>query len=80
VPAIPAGGENLDPYWPDPGTKSDQACNAALVKYRQGIGKFVQAYTDAWNEHLAWIRGVPAGKIPSYAEHQAEQWPRSIEI
>ncbi len=81
VPAIPTGGVNLDPYWPaDPGTASDQACNAALFKYRAGISSFVDAYTDDWNKELARIRGVPAGKPPSYAEHQAEQWPRSIEI
>ena len=81
VPAIPKGGVNLDPYWPDqPGTASEQACNAALYKYRAGISSFVDAYTDDWNKELARIRGIPAGAPPSYAEHQAEQWPRSIEI
>ena len=79
LPAIPKGGENLDPYWPDPGTPSDQACNAALFKYRAAIRSFVKAYTDDWNKELARIRGVP-GPIPSYAENQSEQWPRSIEI
>ncbi len=81
VPAIPKGGDNLDPYWPvDPGTPSDQACNAALFKYRAEIRSFVKAYTDAWNEELARIRGLPTGPVPSYAQNQAEQWPRSIEI
>jgi hypothetical protein len=80
VPAIPKGGDNLDPYWPEPGTPSDQACNAALFKYRAGIRSFVKAYTDDWNKGLARIRGVPAGAPPSYADNQAEQWPRSIEI
>jgi hypothetical protein len=80
VPAIPKGGDNLDPYWPEPGSASDKACNAALFKYRAGIRSFVKAYTDDWNEQLARIRGVPAGAPPSYAQNQAEQWPRSIEI
>ena len=46
LPAIPKGGENLDPYWPDPGTPSDEACNAALFQYRAAIRSFVKAYTD----------------------------------
>lgn len=79
VPAIPKGGDNLDPYWPDPGTPSDEACNSALLQYRANIRSFVTMYTDKWNEELARIRGVP-GPVPSYAENQAEQWPRSIEI
>ena len=53
VPAIPKGGDNLDPYWPaDPGTPSDQACNAALFEYRAEIRNFVKAYTDDWNRSL----------------------------
>jgi hypothetical protein len=79
VPAIPKGGDNLDPYWPDPGTPSDGACNSALLQYRANIRSFVTTYTNKWNEELARIRGVP-GPVPSYAENQAEQWPRSIEI
>jgi hypothetical protein len=82
VPAIPEGGDNLDPYWPDPGTPSDDACNAALVKYRTDIRSFVGWYTNNWNEELARIGGVPVGPVPAYADPraQAEQWPRSIEI
>jgi hypothetical protein len=80
APAIPFGGDNADLYWPQPGTPADQTCNAALVKYRRGIRSFVKAYTTAWNEELARILGVPAGPIPPYAENQAEQVPRSIEI
>jgi hypothetical protein len=58
------------------------ACNAALFKYRQGIRKFVEAYTENWNAELARLGEVPAGPIPSYADPatQAGQWPRSIEI
>jgi hypothetical protein len=80
VPAIPKSGDNLDPYWPEPGTPTDQACNAALLQYRKNIRSFVTHYTKKWNDELARIRGVPAGPVPSYAENQAEQWPRSIEI
>jgi len=75
-PLIPRGGLNLDPYWPP----SEQACNDALFKYREGIRSFVKAYTEDWNTELARIRGVPVGSPPSYAENQYEQWPRSIEI
>jgi hypothetical protein len=80
VPAIPKGGDNLDPYWPVPGTPSDQACNAALLQYRANIRSFVTTYTNNWNDELARIGGVPTAPVPSYAENQAEQWPRSIEI
>jgi hypothetical protein len=76
LPLIPRGGLNLDPYWPP----SEQACNDALFKYREGIGSFVKVYTEDWNTELARIRGVPVGSPPSYAENQYEQWPRSIEI
>ena len=79
APAIPKG-VNLDPYWPVPGTPADQACNAALVKYRANIASFVTDYTKKWNEELARIAGVPTGPIPAYAKKQDEQWPRSIEI
>jgi hypothetical protein len=37
-------------------------------------------FADDWNKELARIRGVPAGAPPAYADNQAEQWPRSIEI
>jgi hypothetical protein len=81
TPAIPVGGDNLKLYWPDPGTAADEACNAALFKYRANIRSFVKQYTNKWNEELARIAGVPTGPVPSYAEKlQVEQWPRSIEI
>ena len=81
TPAIPLGGDNLNPYWPVPGTPADDACNAALFKYRANIRGFVKHYTNKWNEELARIAGVPTGPVPSYAEKlQVEQWPRSIEI
>ncbi len=83
TPAIPGGGDNLDPYWlPYPGTPSDNACNAALFKYRQGIRSFVDFYTNNWNKELARIGEAPVGPVPSYADPTAQvaQWPRSIEI
>jgi hypothetical protein len=80
VPAIPFGGDQADLYWPVPGSPADQTCNAALVKYRVGIRGFVKQYTANWNEILASIAGVTTRTVPAYAEHQAEQWPRSIEI
>jgi hypothetical protein len=44
------------------------------------IRSFVKAYTDSWDKELAHMRGGPTGVPPSYAENQAEQWLRSIEI
>jgi hypothetical protein len=73
---IPKDGATTDLYFPD----EHQNCNEALVAYRTRIGEFVEEYTDAWNEELARIRGTAAGPLPAFAEHQAEQWPRSIEI
>jgi beta-lactamase class D len=73
---IPKEGPAHDPYFPP----SQADCNKALIAYRTGIGAFVDEYTTQWNEELARIRGGATGSPPSYAEHQAGQWPRSIEI
>ena len=73
---IPKEGPAHDPYFP----ASQANCNKALIAYRTGIGAFVDAYVTQWNEELARIRGGATEPPPSYAEHQAGQWPRSIEI
>jgi hypothetical protein len=71
---IPKDGPNADLYF------EQKNCNDALVAYRERLGQFAGQYANAWNEELARIRGTAAGPLPSYAKHQAEQWPRSIEI
>jgi hypothetical protein len=71
---IPAGGINLDPWFSSP------KCNAALVTFRGRIRKFVDEYIENWNNELARISGRDPGSLPSYAENQYGQWPRSIEI
>ena len=71
---IPKDGPTADQYFSQPN------CNDALVAYRRRIGEFVDVYAKAWNEELARIRGTAAGPLPAYAENQAEQWPRNIEI
>jgi hypothetical protein len=71
---IPKGGATSDQYF------DRQNCNDALVAYRERIGGFAAEYAKAWNETLARIRGTSAGPLPGYAQHQAEQWPLSIEI
>jgi Lipoxygenase len=75
-PLIPKDGPTTDLYFPE----EQQNCNEALVTYRTRIGEFVDEYTAAWNETLARIRESAPGPLPSYAEHQAGQWPLSIEI
>lgn len=71
---IPNGGPTADQYF------TEQSCNDALVTYRTRIGDFVSDYTESWNEALARISGTAPGPVPSYAQNQAGQWPRSIEI
>ena len=71
---IPKGGPTADQYFTEP------SCNAALVAYRTRIGDFVRDYTNAWNDALARIYGTAPGPVPKYAQNQAGQWPRSIEI
>ena len=73
-PLIPKGGPTADPHF------ERQNCKDALIAYRQRIEGFVTEYGRAWNETLARIRGTSAGPLPGYAQHQAEQWPLSIEI
>jgi hypothetical protein len=76
VPLIPPGGVNTTPYFPP----SQNQCNAALFKYRQGVKDFVDTYVKDWNAALARFRGAPPGAPPSYALGQYQQWPLSIEI
>jgi Lipoxygenase len=74
TPLIPKDGPTSKQYF------EQQNCNDALVAYRTRIRDFVGVYTRAWNDELARIRGTAPGALPAYAEHQAEQWPLSIEI
>jgi hypothetical protein len=73
---IPSGGVEADPYFP----KSQKQCNEALFTYRTRIGAFVDEFVVDWNTAFARLRGGAPGSPPSYAEDQAKQWPRSIEI
>jgi hypothetical protein len=72
---VPLDGIKSHPQFS--GTQS--SCNDALFAYRARISAFVDQYLVAWNDALERIRGAP-GSPPSYAENQAGQWPRSIEI
>lgn len=74
APLIPPGGDNRDLWFSSP------RCNAALVAFRGQIRDFVDEYIENWNNELARISGRPPGSLPSYAENQYGQWPRSIEI
>lgn len=72
---IPSDGIKADPQF----SGSQSSCNDALFAYRARISAFVDQYLVAWNDALERIRGAP-GSPPSYADNQAAQWPRSIEI
>jgi hypothetical protein len=72
---VPSGGINLDPYFPPP----YQRCNEALFRYRQDIERFVDSYVNGLNTALHKLWGhkpaPPADRRDLYL-----QWPPSIEI
>jgi hypothetical protein len=77
VSLIPGGGVNLNPWFPP----AQQKCNPALITFRERIGKFIDQYVTDWNVTLGRLAGRPPGSPPpAYAEHQCQQWARSIEI
>ncbi len=74
---IPGGDVNLDPWFPP----AQQACNDALVTFRERIKAFVDTYVADWNAELGRLAKRPPGSpAPGYADDQYPQWPSSIEI
>ncbi len=77
VSLIPAGGDNLNPWFPP----EQDELNTPLAAFRQSIGKFIDQYVADWNAALGKLAGrQPGSPPPAYAEGQYQQWARSIEI
>jgi hypothetical protein len=75
VPFIPLEGLEADLYFPG---GVDAPCNKALIKYRQDVLSFIDAYGATWEDALAGLTGGNPG-VPPYAENLEHQWPRNIE-
>jgi Lipoxygenase len=73
VPFIPYGGIDTDLYFPG---GAGAPGNQALVKYRQAVLDFIDAYVAAWQQALSAL-GAP-GNLPE-ASSLTHQWPRNIE-
>jgi Lipoxygenase len=76
VPFIPYEGVDADLYFPG---GADAPCNQALIKYRQAVLAFIDAYVAAWQQALSALQPSPLSEIPPYASSLTHQWPRNIE-